>query len=284
TGSGVWSAQPANMSGSRGAGTRPSVRRRWSGPLPLREPGGRPLACRAMRKIVVFGAGGRAGRRVVAEAAARGHAVTAVARTPYPAVAGGRVTVVAGDVTDEASVAAAAAGHDAAITTAARLDVPGVDFYTAATRAGGRAGSGGRPAARPRRDRHGAGGRARQAGARRPGLPVRPARVRARPRGPAGRARDRRARPGRARPTAGAPRRDRPHGPVPDGRDRRAARDLVLLRRPRGRARRRGRVAAAPPRTGRGRPLSPPQVAPGDRPLGRDELGRGAGEHDPPAV
>lgn len=88
-----------------------------------------------MRKIVVFGAGGRAGRRVVAEAAARGHAVTAVARTPYPAVAGGRVTVVAGDVTDEASVAAAAAGHDAAITTAARLDVPGVDFYTAATHA-----------------------------------------------------------------------------------------------------------------------------------------------------
>lgn len=88
-----------------------------------------------MRKIVVFGAGGRAGRRVVAEAAARGQAVTAVARTPYPAVAGGRVTVVAGDVTDEASVAAAAAGHDAAITTAARLDVPGVDFYTAATRA-----------------------------------------------------------------------------------------------------------------------------------------------------
>jgi putative NADH-flavin reductase len=88
-----------------------------------------------MGKIVVFGAGGRAGRRVVEEAAARGHAVTAVMRAPDPRLGNERVTVVAGDVTDAASVAAAATGHDAAITTAARLDVPAVDFYTAATRA-----------------------------------------------------------------------------------------------------------------------------------------------------
>lgn len=86
-------------------------------------------------KILVLGAGGRAGRRVVEEAAARGHAVTAVMRRPEQGQAGGRVTVVAGDVTDPVRVAAAAAGHDAAITTAARLDVPAVDFYTAATRA-----------------------------------------------------------------------------------------------------------------------------------------------------
>jgi uncharacterized protein len=88
-----------------------------------------------MGKIVVFGAGGRAGRRVVEEAAARGHTVTAVARTPDGLFADRRITVVAGDVTDPASVAAAATGHDAAITAAARLDVPAVDFYTAATRA-----------------------------------------------------------------------------------------------------------------------------------------------------
>jgi putative NADH-flavin reductase len=88
-----------------------------------------------MGKIVVFGAGGRAGRRVVEEAAARGHTVTAVARTPAGLFADRRITVVAGDVTDPASVAAAATGHDAAITAAARLDVPAVDFYTAATRA-----------------------------------------------------------------------------------------------------------------------------------------------------
>jgi putative NADH-flavin reductase len=90
-----------------------------------------------MGKIVVFGAGGRAGRRVAEEAAARGHAVTAVVRDPgaHPAPADERVTVVAGDVTDPASVAAAAAGHDAAVMAAARLDVPAVDFYTAATEA-----------------------------------------------------------------------------------------------------------------------------------------------------
>jgi uncharacterized protein len=88
-----------------------------------------------MGKILVFGAGGRAGRRVVEEAAARGHTVTAVMRRPGKEPADRRVTVVAGDVTDPAGVAAAAAGHDATITTAARLDVPAVDFYTAATRA-----------------------------------------------------------------------------------------------------------------------------------------------------
>ncbi|GAA5123502.1 NAD(P)-dependent oxidoreductase [Pseudonocardia adelaidensis] len=88
-----------------------------------------------MGKIVVFGAGGRAGRRVVEEAAARGHAVTAVVRTPPEQRVDGRVTIAAGDVTDPASVAATAAGHDAAITAAVRLDVPAVDFYTAATRA-----------------------------------------------------------------------------------------------------------------------------------------------------
>ncbi|MGI8331760.1 NAD(P)-dependent oxidoreductase [Actinomadura scrupuli] len=90
-----------------------------------------------MSKIVIFGAGGRAGRRAVAEAAARGHQVTAVVRDParHPDLAGAGVDVVAGDVTDAGGVAAAAAGHDAAINAAARLDVPSREFYTAATRA-----------------------------------------------------------------------------------------------------------------------------------------------------
>jgi len=35
-----------------------------------------------MSKVVVFGAAGRAGQRIVAEAAARGHEVTAVVRRP----------------------------------------------------------------------------------------------------------------------------------------------------------------------------------------------------------
>ncbi|MBB6549098.1 NAD(P)-dependent oxidoreductase [Nonomuraea rubra] len=90
-----------------------------------------------MSRIVVFGAGGRAGVRVVAEAAGRGHEVTAVVRDPgrYPQLGGARVKVVAGDVTDGGSVASVAAGHDVALQVSARLDVPSEEFYTAATRA-----------------------------------------------------------------------------------------------------------------------------------------------------
>ncbi|MEU9093185.1 NAD(P)-dependent oxidoreductase [Streptomyces sp. NPDC087901] len=88
-------------------------------------------------RIVVFGAGGRAGRRAVAEAVARGHQVTAVVRdvAAYKGPTGDHVSVVAGDVTRAESVAEAAAGHDAAINAAGRMDVPSRDFYVSATRA-----------------------------------------------------------------------------------------------------------------------------------------------------
>ncbi|WP_187285148.1 NAD(P)-dependent oxidoreductase [Streptomyces sp. OR43] len=87
--------------------------------------------------IVVFGAGGRAGRRAVAEAVARGHRVTAVVRDPdrYPDLAGAGVTIVAGDVTRADSVAEVAAGHDAAISAAGRLDMPSDEFYVSAAHA-----------------------------------------------------------------------------------------------------------------------------------------------------
>jgi uncharacterized protein len=90
--------------------------------------------------IVVFGAGGRAGRRTTTGALARGHRVTAVVRDPerYAAPAGPgseRLVVVAGDVTDPDSVAATAAGHDAAVNAAVRLDVAAVEFFPAAARA-----------------------------------------------------------------------------------------------------------------------------------------------------
>jgi uncharacterized protein len=90
-----------------------------------------------MSKIVIFGAGGRAGRRAVAEAVSRGHDVTAVVRDTgkHAGLARNGVTVVAGDATDAASVADVAAGHDAAITTAARLDLPAAEFYAGATKA-----------------------------------------------------------------------------------------------------------------------------------------------------
>lgn len=71
--------------------------------------------------IVVFGAGGRAGRAAVGEARRRGHRVTAVVRDPgrYQGPADDGVAVFAGDVTDPADVGAHAAGHDAAIHAAA---------------------------------------------------------------------------------------------------------------------------------------------------------------------
>ncbi|WP_181958111.1 NAD(P)-dependent oxidoreductase [Nonomuraea mesophila] len=90
-----------------------------------------------MSKFVLFGAGGRAGTRVAAQAAGRGHEVTAVVRDPakYPHLAGENVRLVAGDVTDADRVAAVAAGHDVAIQVTARLDMPSEEFYTAASHA-----------------------------------------------------------------------------------------------------------------------------------------------------
>lgn len=90
-----------------------------------------------MAKIVVFGAGGKAGRRVVAEAVERGHEVTAVVRDPakHAGLEGAGVRLVAGDVTEAKSVAAAAAGQDAAVSTVFRADADPGEFYTAAAQA-----------------------------------------------------------------------------------------------------------------------------------------------------
>ncbi|MGI5523438.1 NAD(P)-dependent oxidoreductase [Micromonospora sp. CA-259024] len=84
--------------------------------------------------IVVFGAGGRAGRQAVAEAHRRGHQVTAVVRNPAGHSGLDDVRVVAGDVVDAVSIAHAAAGHDAAISAAVDLSVPPHDFFTASSR------------------------------------------------------------------------------------------------------------------------------------------------------
>lgn len=72
-----------------------------------------------MQQFVVFGAGGRLGRLVVAEARTRGHAVTAVVRDPdaHADLAGAGVTIVRGDAADADAVAAVSAGHDVAIST-----------------------------------------------------------------------------------------------------------------------------------------------------------------------
>src|SRR5689334_21357204 len=86
-----------------------------------------------MTSLVVFGAGGRAGRRIVAEAARRGIEATGVVRDPskYPEISG---VLRVGDATDADSVAKAAGGHDIAAVAVygAELD-PG--RYRAATEA-----------------------------------------------------------------------------------------------------------------------------------------------------
>jgi putative NADH-flavin reductase len=92
-----------------------------------------------MGSFVIFGAGGRAGKQAVAEARRRGHQVTAVVRDPsrYGGLADDGVRITAGDVTDAADVAALAAGHDAAINTAAVYGA-GTDpkaFFTSAAHA-----------------------------------------------------------------------------------------------------------------------------------------------------
>ena len=91
-----------------------------------------------MGMIVVFGAGGRAGRQAVAEARRRGHRVTAVVRDParYSGQTDKGVRVVDGDVTKAADVAALAAGNDAVINAAAAYEGTDPDaFFTDAAHA-----------------------------------------------------------------------------------------------------------------------------------------------------
>jgi putative NADH-flavin reductase len=75
-----------------------------------------------MTSIVVFGAGGRAGRAVTAEAERRGFRVTSVVRDHAKHRLPGRV--VEGDVLDAGSVAALVAGHDAAVNAVSPASDP----------------------------------------------------------------------------------------------------------------------------------------------------------------
>jgi putative NADH-flavin reductase len=66
------------------------------------------------RTIVVFGSTGRTGSAVLERAAARGHVVTAFARSPEKVR--GSANVIVGDAFDFEAVAAAIVGHDAVVT------------------------------------------------------------------------------------------------------------------------------------------------------------------------
>jgi len=68
-------------------------------------------------KIVVFGATGNVGRRVVAEALRRGHDVVGVVRDPSAVPSPDpRVALVRGDATDAGSIASVARGADAVVS------------------------------------------------------------------------------------------------------------------------------------------------------------------------
>jgi uncharacterized protein len=81
-----------------------------------------------MSKVVVFGAAGRFGQRIITEAAGRGHEVVAVVRNPAAAPDfGDGVAVVTGDVTSADSVGAVAKDADVLLLT---VGGPGRALFT----------------------------------------------------------------------------------------------------------------------------------------------------------
>jgi len=86
-------------------------------------------------KIVVLGASGHIGSEITRELAARGHAVTAVARKPGAIPAADGVTPVAGDASDAAALAGLLRGADAVIS-ALHFDVTAETLLSAVREAG----------------------------------------------------------------------------------------------------------------------------------------------------
>src|SRR3954449_516883 len=79
----------------------------------------------APMKLIVFGASGQLGTRLVTEALGRGHDVTAVARDASRLDdRDGRVQTTSADATDADSVAAVAGGHDLAISAVTQHQAP----------------------------------------------------------------------------------------------------------------------------------------------------------------
>ncbi|WP_068089768.1 NAD(P)-dependent oxidoreductase [Novosphingobium rosa] len=79
-------------------------------------------------KVALIGAGGNAGQRILSELVARGHHVTALARTPGKVPVHEGVAVHQLDASDADAVTAAVAGHDAVISAVKfkEADLPGM--------------------------------------------------------------------------------------------------------------------------------------------------------------
>jgi hypothetical protein len=87
-------------------------------------------------KIAVIGASGRAGSRIVKEAVARGHQVTAVARNAEKIEGGAGVLAKRGDVNDPATLASMLKGHDTVISAVRFIGVKAANIIDAVKRAG----------------------------------------------------------------------------------------------------------------------------------------------------
>lgn len=79
-------------------------------------------------KVVIFGATGRIGSRLLNEALARGHEVTAIVRDPARLQERERLAVKKGDLRDEAALIPSVAGHDA-ILSAVHFTDAGADVF-----------------------------------------------------------------------------------------------------------------------------------------------------------
>lgn len=85
-------------------------------------------------RLVIFGATGRTGRPLVAQALEKGHEVVAFARNPSKlGVSNGRLAVVEGDVTDPAAVERAVAGAEAVLISLGHTKTSTKDVQTTGT-------------------------------------------------------------------------------------------------------------------------------------------------------
>jgi putative NADH-flavin reductase len=87
-------------------------------------------------KIALIGATGQVGSRILDEALARGHQVSAIARNPAPLAPRAGLAALALDVTDGDKLAAALAGHDVAIISVKYSQVDAGPILAAVKHAG----------------------------------------------------------------------------------------------------------------------------------------------------
>lgn len=93
-----------------------------AGPVFAQQKADKPL------RIVVYGGSGNVGSRIVNEAAARGHDVTVVDRSPKADLAPKGVKLVTGDALDPRDVAKNIAGADVLVSSVVVRPAPSADF------------------------------------------------------------------------------------------------------------------------------------------------------------